>query len=247
VRKAMADLAKTLGTPTDADDALEALTRAARDTIPGADYASISLLRDDTLETLAATDPIIMLADRTQAELRQGPMFGGITDDDLYVSEDLANDPRWPEYGPKAAALGLGAQMGVDLHHPAGGRAMLNLYAKRTWLFVDAFEIADLFASHASLVLGLAQAVDHLSTALQSRKAIGQALGIVMERYTIDEDRAFDFLVRTSRNSNVKLRDIAVDIVAGVNRRNRLDGGPPAPNTPALPEMAQLEKQESAG
>jgi AmiR/NasT family two-component response regulator len=73
-------------------------------------------------------------------------------------------------------------------------------------------------------VLGFAHTVDHLNTALESRKAIGQAVGIVMERYAIDEDRAFDFLVRTSRDSNVKLRDIAADIVNGANRRNRLSG-----------------------
>jgi hypothetical protein len=225
VRKVMADLAQTLATPTEAGDALEALTRAARDTIPGADYASISVVHDDgTLETIAPTDPLITLADQTQYELRQGPCFDAATQDDMFVAEDLANDARWPEYGPKAAALGLSAQMGVNLHRPGNGRAALNVYARRTWLFVDAYEIADLFASQASLVLGFAHTVDHLNTALESRKAIGQAVGIVMERYAIDEDRAFDFLVRTSRDSNVKLRDIAADIVNGANRRNRLSG-----------------------
>jgi len=233
VRQAMARLADTLRRPTELDETLAALTVAARDTIPGVDYASVSIVHPDgRLETKAPTDPLIAKCDLLQSELQEGPCYEAATEDGVFVSENLAEDPRWPSYGPKAAELGIGAQMGLDLHAPgetgAGGdRAALNLYARRTWLFVDAYETAEMFASHASLVLGFARSVDHLGQALATRKTIGQALGIVMERYTIDEDRAFEFLVRVSKDSNVKLRLIAQDIVDGANRRNRLSGGSP--------------------
>ena len=55
--------------------------------------------------------------------------------------------------------------------------------------------------------------------ALSSRKTIGQAIGIVMERYSINEDRAFQFLVRASRTSNVKVREVAAEIVSSNNNR----------------------------
>jgi hypothetical protein len=223
VREAMARLADTLSRPCDLDETLAALTLSARDTIPGVDYASITMIHPDgTITTRAATDPVVAQCDVLQYELREGPCFDAATEDRVFVSENLAEDARWPEYGPKAAALGIGAQMGLDLAPPGSKeRAALNLYAQRTWLFVNAFETAEMFASHASLVLGFAKTVDDFNTALDGRKVIGQALGIVMERYGIDEDRAFEFLVRVSKDSNNKLRIVADEIVSGVNTRHR--------------------------
>ena len=61
---------------------------------------------------------------------------------------------------------------------------MLNLYARKTWLFVDAHEVAELFADHASLVLGFARTSRQLHAAVESRAMISKALGIMMERYT---------------------------------------------------------------
>jgi hypothetical protein len=224
VRKAVADLVQSLADIS--DDSLEALTLAARDTVPGADYASITVVHeDDTVETLAPTDPIIVVVDQIQAELKEGPCYDAATDDAIFVAEDLAHDERWPNYGPKAVAQGIASQMGIDLHHPGKARAALNLYSRNTWHFVDSVDTAELFGSHASLVLGYATARDHFQVALSSRKTIGQALGIVMERYGIDEDRAFQFIIRVSQDSNVKVREVAADIVAGVNRRNQKPGG----------------------
>jgi AmiR/NasT family two-component response regulator len=72
---------------------------------------------------------------------------------------------------------------------------------------------AELFAVHASIALGHAQQEHQLNQALSSRKVIGQAVGILMERYQIDQDRAFHFLMRVSSTSNIKLRDVAHELV----------------------------------
>jgi hypothetical protein len=141
----------------------------------------------------------------------------------MFVSEDLAADIRWPRYAPAAANLGIGAQMGVDLHPPGKGRAALNLYSFQPQRFVDAVEVAEIFAAHASMMLGYTRQMDQMEFALGTRKVIGQALGIVMERYGIDEEKAFQFLTRTSRDSNVKLRVVAGEIVGEVNQRTRKD------------------------
>jgi AmiR/NasT family two-component response regulator len=53
----------------------------------------------------------------------------------------------------------------------------------------------------------------HLLEALQTRELIGQGIGIVMERYGLRADRAFDYLSRVSQSSNTKLRDVAADLV----------------------------------
>jgi hypothetical protein len=214
VRQAMAELAKNFSAPFDVSKTLAALTRAACDSIPGADYASITIVHDDgRVETVGPTANVVAEADLIQAELREGPCFDAATEDESFVSEDLGQDPRGPRYGPRAAELGLRAQMGVALHAPLPGRAALNVYATRKCGFEGGYDSAEVFASHASLLLGFGSTVDHYASALESRRAIGMAIGIVMERYGIDDDRAFAFLVRVSQDSNVKLRDVASDIV----------------------------------
>ena len=59
---------------------------------------------------------------------------------------------------------------------------------------------------------------------MSTRKNIGQAIGIVMERYGITEDRAFQFLIRASSTSNVKLRDVAEEVVTSSVERYRTGG-----------------------
>ena len=63
--------------------------------------------------------------------------------------------------------------------------------------------------------MGHRRTVDGLVKALATRKLIGAAIGITMERYQIDEEHAFKFLVRVSQTGNIKLRDVADQIVNG--------------------------------
>jgi AmiR/NasT family two-component response regulator len=71
------------------------------------------------------------------------------------------------------------------------------------------------------MALGRARRDEDLTAALLTRKVIGQAIGILMERFGLDEDRAFAYLVRVSSRSNVKLRDVAKEIVDRRNDRTR--------------------------
>jgi hypothetical protein len=227
VRAAIDNLVDSLSTL--GSDNLETLTAAAKDAIMGADYASITLVHDDgSVETLAPTDTLIVRVDQLQAEYREGPCYDAATEDEMFIAEDLAHDERWPRYAPAAVDLGIAAQMGIDLHHPGKDRAALNLYSVKPYVFVTELETAQLFASHAALALGYATVTDDYEAALASRKTIGQALGIVMERYQINEDKAFKFLVRISQHSNVKVREVAADIGSrrGTARRRRCS--PPA-------------------
>ena len=80
-------------------------------------------------------------------------------------------------------------------------------------------QVAGLFATHAAIALGRSRYENQLNDAIGTRKVIGQAIGIVMERYGISEDRAFHFLARASSTSNVKLRDVAQEIVQATEER----------------------------
>jgi hypothetical protein len=181
------------------------------------DFASISVRRkDQTLETVATTDPLAMKLDTLQYELGEGPCYAAVTDERFVVVNDLAaHESPYPRFGPRAVEHGIRAQTAIQLADN-GERAGLNLYARKPQAFGHAtMQMAELFSNQAGVLLGYARQVGSLGEALQSRQDIGTAVGITMQRYEIDRDQAFGFLVRISNDRNIKLRDIAHQIIDG--------------------------------
>jgi hypothetical protein len=209
--RAMAD---ALARPGNPHESLDRIVQAASDTVPGADYASITIRRaDGRLETVAATARVVVQADELQYALREGPCYDAVTGDAATHARDLANTARWPRFGPKAAELGLLSQMAVRLAEDQGTATGLNLYSRRLQAFEEDADLSELFASHARVALGFAVQLQTLQGAIGTRETIGKAIGIVMERYRLSSDRAFEFLTRMSQDSNVKVRDLAASIV----------------------------------
>ena len=151
----------------------------------------------------------------TQYELGEGPCVDTLRDAEVVAAPCIRHDQRWPRYVPAAVQLGLRSQLAVRLYLDDDGvLGGLNLYSTTSdEVDPEAEATAELFAAHAAIALHNARERDNLNEALRSRKVIGQALGILMERYQMDEDRAFAFLVRASSHSNIKLRDIAQELV----------------------------------
>ena len=220
VRSAVADIAMSMQSANGVGESLGILTRRAVEIIPGVDFASITVKTGDgRLETLAPTDEVVVRLDQLQYDLQEGPCYDAATGEEILVCDDLADDPRWPTYGPRAAELGVRSQIGLELVTDETRRAALNLYGAQVAPFDGGVEVARLFASHAGLTMGFVRSVEELRNALRTRKVIGQAIGIVMERYSLSEDRAFQFLVRLSQSGNVKLRTVADDLVSSLNRQ----------------------------
>jgi hypothetical protein len=201
------------------ETALESLTLSAAANVPGVDFASITILgKARTLRTIGATDPKAETLDALQYELHEGPCYAAVTEERFVLVHDLAVDGRFPRYAPRAAELGAGSQLAFQLVHN-GDRAGLNLYAHGPAAFDQStVHLAELFGTHAALVLSFAGQVEHLSEALHVRTDIGTAVGVVMERYGISREKAFAFLVRNSNDRNVKVRTLALDIINGTFR-----------------------------
>jgi hypothetical protein len=196
--------------------ALGSLATSAAANIDGVDFASITVRRDDeTLYTVAATDPMAERIDALQYALREGPCYAAVTDERFVLVNDLSGSDAFPRYGPQAAELGVGAHAAIQVLH-GGERAGLNLYALTPGAFNRAtVQLADLFAIQTASLLDYAEQVEQLSEALHTRTDIGIAMGILMERYGIDRNLAFAFLIRTSNDRSVKLRLLAQDVIAG--------------------------------
>jgi len=192
------------------------LARSAAANIPGVDFTSITVRGAGfELKTLAATDPEAHEFDALQYELQEGPCYAAVTEGRFVLANDLAVSTTFPRYGPLAAQRGIHAQAGIQLVDD-GEQAGLNLYARRPDAFDSStIQFADLYATHAAVLLGYARQVETLGHAVHSRQDIGMAIGILMERYGIDSDRAFGFLTRISNNRNVKVRELAQQVIDG--------------------------------
>ena len=89
----------------------------------------------------------------------------------------------------------------------------LNLYSRHVGALDDVETVSRLFSHQAAVALSYSIEVTTLREAVQTRTRIGEAVGIVMERYKIPEQRAFAFLTRLSQTRNVKLRHIADEMI----------------------------------
>jgi GAF domain-containing protein len=221
IAHALNEAARLMNAPSTLDETLDAITRAALSTVPGFDHVGISIRhRDGTIETKSATDQLVWELDEVQYSLREGPCYESLTGAGITVVQQARHDQRWPRYMPEAVKRGLRAQLAVGLYSDRESLGGLNLYSTESdRVDDDAIGIAELFASQAAIALGRSRQEFQLNEALESRKVIGQALGLVMQRYELDEDRAFQFLVRASSSGNIKLRDLAAELVRAANER----------------------------
>ena len=190
--------------------------------MPAFDHVGISTVRSSgEVETTACTDDLVRELNKVQYELEEGPCFQALRDADVVVAPRLRHDQRWPRYVPRAVEAGVHSQLAVKLYlDDEGTLGGINFYSTSTEeVDEDSRTLASLFAAHAAIALGHAHELEQLNHALHSRKVIGQALGILMERYQMDEDRAFAFLIRASSYGNVKLRHVAQELVDQANTR----------------------------
>lgn len=184
----------------------------------GADYGGITLLRrGGRLETVAATSVLVEKVDALQYELDEGSCRDSTWSGGTLTSPDLATDPRWPHWAPKAAALGVASVLSVELSDSDGRRiGSVNMYWRdRRSFSSDEVAFASVFARHAALALAASMKQAGLNNmAHDGRKLIGQAEGILMERHGLDEQRAFEVLRRYSRDKNLKMRHVAEYLVS---------------------------------
>lgn len=224
VAAALTEAAKLMHAPTTLEETLDAIVRATLQTVPGFDHVGISLTHNGgRIETKSGTDRLVWELDAIQYGLGEGPCYDAIRGGGVTVVEHARDEQRWPRYMPQAAQRGLRAQLAIGLYRDDETVGGLNLYSTESdTVDADAVHVAELFASHAAIALGRSRYESQLSEAMATRKVIGQAVGLVMERYQIDEQRAFQFLIRASQSGNVKLNAIARELVDTTNEKFRV-------------------------
>ena len=202
-------------------EVLTEITGIARSAIHGSEASSITLIRGEKAFTAAFDGQLAMDADELQYQRGYGPCVDAGRAGQVFLVQDMRLEQRWPDYARHVAALGVRSSLSVPLPFQGMSIGAVNNYATAPGVFGDAdVAVGEEVAAWVALAVGKAdmmtRTVDELAgmrAAMASRAVIEQAKGILMERGKVTEDQAFAELTRASQNTNIKLRDVADELV----------------------------------
>jgi GAF domain-containing protein len=197
--------------------------------VPATEHVGITLLVDGKLKTSVFTHPEVPDIDRAQYRTGDGPCIDAYRTATPYLIRSTLEPGRWQEFRDSAARHGVLSTLSLPLMVHDGAIGALNMYAE----VEDAFgqedqRVAELFATQAAFVLANAQAYwdartlsENLDEAMKSRAVIEQAKGIIISTMGCDADEAIRVLIEQSQSQNIKLRDIAAELVRNAARQSR--------------------------
>ena len=205
------------------DSLLQTVADLTKTVMPGNPETSVLLLVKDKPTTVAHTGQLAVDLDETQYERGHGPCLHAARTGELTEIADTRTETRWQDYTQRAAERGnpssLSIPLAIDEDEQVTGA--LNVYARQADAFdEDSRSVATRFGPYAAVATSNMYAyqsardmADNLQAALESRAVIDQAKGVLIERYKLTPDQAFQLLARVSMNANRKVRDIADHLV----------------------------------
>src|SRR3954447_16122239 len=224
------------------DGLLQTVAELSKSVMPGNPETSVLLLVKGQPSTVVSTGQLAVALDERQYERGHGPCLHAACTGELTEIADTRTDRRWPDYLPRAVEAGnlssLSIPLAIDEDEQVSGA--LNIYARQPDAFdEDSRSVATRFGPYAAVATGNLYAyrsardmADNLQAALESREVIDQAKGVLIERYKLTPDQAFQLLAQASMSADRKVRDIAADLVHTgelPGAQPRSNGGRPAP------------------
>lgn len=182
-------------------------------------YAGVMFVHGDkTVETAAATDPLVEELDQFHVTCGEGPGLGSLDDQLTVRVADTRYDLRWEKWARCLEERGVRSVLTARMTTGSNDLGTLNLFHSEPNAFdADDEAVAAILARHAAVALASAQRAENLWLAIDARKLVGQAQGILMERFDLTADQAFAVLLRYSQDKNIKLRDVAQLLVSQRN------------------------------
>ncbi len=209
---------------TDVQGIASAVAQSAAGSLPGVVAASVTLRRAGRAVTVGASDDSARRCDEAEYAADSGPCLTAADDGRTVVVADLRTETRWPAWRAAAVAEGFGGAAAFPVLSGDDVAVALNAYCSGPVDWSDAtVVVGERYAAELSRVLAwsvrlvdLAQTTMDLRSALESRAVIDQAIGVVMAQNRCAPDEAMDLLRAASQRQNVKLRDLARDVVLRV-------------------------------
>ena len=210
----MTVLARDLQRFSAPQEVLDHIVVAVVKMIPGAEDATITVAQQRrSARSAAASSDRARLFDVLQSETSQGPCLDALFNQETLRVDDLATDQRWPQLSARVEELGARSMLCFQLFVTGDTLGSLDVLATAPAGFNDESErVGLLFAAHAAVALADAQELEEVRAGLVNRDVIGQAKGILMERFKITGDEAFALLVKASQQTHRKLHVLAADL-----------------------------------
>jgi hypothetical protein len=200
------------------EDALAVITSRSLSAVRGAEHAGVTRASDGGFETAAPTSDLVRRVDAIQYELTSGPCVDAAIESTIYRAGDLRTDPRWPEFGKRAAqATGVLSMLSFRMYFEDEDYiAALNLYSTEAKAFDDEAEVYGLaVTTYGAMAITSARRLEritNLERALASNRDIGVAIGVLMGLHRVTREQAFDLLRVASQGKHRKLADVARDV-----------------------------------
>jgi len=199
------------------ESVLQRVTALASGVLPGEPVISLTILADGRPTTVAASGDLAQRLDQSQYRRGAGPCLAAASTGRTAEIVDTRSAAEWPEFAAEAAAAGCGSVLSFPLPVREKVAGAMNVYARqftvadeRTRDLVSRFaDYAVVPVSNMYLYATAVERAEHLAAALDSRPVIDQAKGVLMERFKLTPDQAFQALTRVSMETNTKVRDIA--------------------------------------
>ena len=190
-------------------------------TLEPCDLASVTMINQGRPSTPVQTEPLAFDLDAAQYRSDRGPCLEAYSVRSVVRGKIPASADRWPEFTEAAHKAGIRSVLSVPLVASDRPLGALNLYSRSEEGYDESDEeTATLFSEQAAVACANAEVywrtyslTEHLREALESRDVIGQAKGILMVRRGCTPDVAFEALRKVSQHRNIKLRDIAEQVV----------------------------------
>lgn len=211
----MATLARTLADPVSLDVILSRVTEAARELIPGVDTAGVLMIgKGGAFESLGGLGELPHRLDELQMKFDEGPCRQAALHDLIVRTDDFRAEDRWPQYSAACVEIGVLSGLSFKLYTAERTAGALNLFGfqPRNW-DGEAETIGTVLAAHAAAAVLATRRGEQLESALSTRDRIGQAKGIIMERYKVGDVQAFEMMRQLSQDSNIRLADIAQQVI----------------------------------
>jgi GAF domain-containing protein len=207
------------------EEFLQGLTAVAARLIPGGASCGMTVEPGGKPLTVACNSDVAAQVDELQYLLGEGPCLTALAGKALVRVDDIAGDTRWPGFSKLALAYEIRSCVALPLFAGARMIGALTLYSPHRQAFgTGETERVEHFARSASRALAVAvrlasytALVDQLRASLATRAVIDQALGVIMAQNRCNQAEAFAVLRGASQQRNVKLRQLAEEIVASVS------------------------------
>jgi GAF domain-containing protein len=218
------ELTDTMVAGFDVIDFMHVLTNRSVELL-GADAAGL-LLADPggTLRVVAASSEAARLLELFQLQSDQGPCLDCFRSGQPVAAANLAGtEQRWPRFSVAAQEAGFAAVQALPMRLRDQVIGALNLFRVTPGVFDPAdvrvgqalADVATISLLHERSMNRSGTLNEQLQSALRSRAVIEQAKGRLAERLGIDMDAAFSLLRAHARNRNLRLADVARDIIDG--------------------------------